>query len=492
MFIAAMMLYDDLLTNSPISEILIDFVLLVGPGSVLLYGGYWLLRSDLRPDIYPRITGWCFGGLAVMFVVFGLLVLNPDSTVTRTVRSASILTAFGCVGGLTVGLKEARALTRAAEAEEREQALRNEQRFIENLVETAPIGIATLDRNGRFDFLNEQIEEIFGYSPADIGDYETRTNLFDLKRPDGTRLAPEEIPAYRIIEKGETVDDGPIGLERPDGEYVWLLVSGKPIRDDDERKAVLTFTDVTDQVEYERKLRTSNERLEQFAYAASHDLQEPLRMVSSYLQLIERRYEHELNEDGKEYLEYAVDGADRMREMIQSLLDYSRVDQRGADFEPVELDAVLAAVREDLRVRIEESDAEITADSLPTVHGDEKQLRQLFQNLLENAITYSGEEPPQIDISAERDGDEWVVSVEDGGIGIDQNHADRIFEVFESLHAPADHSGTGIGLALCERIVERHGGEIWVDSEPGDGSTFSFTLPTQEQDRGPLTRSADA
>ncbi|WP_254763956.1 ATP-binding protein [Natrinema marinum] len=224
-------------------------------------------------------------------------------------------------------------------------------------------------------------------------------------------------------------------------------------------------------------LEQSNERLEQFAYAASHDLQEPLRMVSSYLQLIERRYGDALDADGEEFLGYAVDGAERMREMIDALLEYSRVETRGDELEPVDLGSVLADVREDLRVKIEESDAEITAADLPRVEGDASQLRQVLQNLLSNALEYSGDEPPRIHVSADRDGDHWTVSVADDGIGIEPRDQAQIFNVFQRLHSREEHAGTGIGLALCERIVERHGGEIWVDSEPGEGATFSFTLP---------------
>ncbi|MCU4971939.1 ATP-binding protein [Halobacteria archaeon AArc-m2/3/4] len=233
------------------------------------------------------------------------------------------------------------------------------------------------------------------------------------------------------------------------------------------------------------ELAASNERLEQFAYAASHDLQEPLRMVSSYLQLIERRADDELSEEAEEFLAYAVDGAERMRGMIEGLLEYSRVETQGEPVEPVELDDVLADVRTDLRMRIEESDAEITADSLPRVQGDAGQLRQVFQNLLSNAIEYSGDEPPQVDITAERRSEAtWTVSVRDDGLGIDPADQDRVFEVFERLHSRADHAGTGIGLALCQRIVERHGGEIRVDSEPGEGATFSFTLPAVDEQEG--------
>lgn len=224
------------------------------------------------------------------------------------------------------------------------------------------------------------------------------------------------------------------------------------------------------------QLEASNDRLEQFAYAASHDMQEPLRMVSSYLQLIDDRYEDVLDEDGQEFLEYAVGGAERMREMINGLLEYSRVD-KGEEFAPTDCNRIVDEVMEGLQVTIDESDAEITTDSLPTVHADEGQLMQVFQNLLANAIKYHGEEPPQIEITAELTHQEWVISVQDNGIGIDREGADKIFDVFQRLHSRQERSGTGVGLALCERIIERHNGRIWVESEPGEGSTFSFTLP---------------
>lgn len=225
------------------------------------------------------------------------------------------------------------------------------------------------------------------------------------------------------------------------------------------------------------KFEESNKRLEQFAYAASHDLQEPLRMVSSYLQLIENRYGDELDEDGEEFLEYAINGSERMKEMIEGLLEYSRVDTEGEPLEPVELDTVLTESCKDLERKIEENDATVESETLPRVEGDARQLRQLFQNLISNGINYSGDERPQIDITAERNGEEWIISVRDNGIGIDPEDRDRIFEVFQRLHGHEEQAGTGIGLALCQRIVERHGGEIWVDSEPGEGTTFAFTLP---------------
>ncbi|ELY27067.1 multi-sensor signal transduction histidine kinase [Natrialba magadii ATCC 43099] len=268
---------------------------------------------------------------------------------------------------------------------------------------------------------------------------------------------------------------------RPDDEIRWLRVRGKRVENDEGITRVIGIgQDLTERKAYEHKLEESNERLEQFAYAASHDLQEPLRMVSSYLQLIESRYANELGDDGEEFLEFAIDGADRMREMIDALLEYSRVDTQGDPLEPVDLDRLLEDVQTDLQIQLEESNAIVTTDDLPWIKGDDSQLRQVFQNLLSNAIMYSGDGPPEIHVEATYQGRMWEVSVHDEGIGIDPEQQDRVFEVFHRLHGQEEYSGTGIGLALCRRIIERHGGEIWVESEPGEGSTFSFTLPAAD------------
>ncbi|MHC3438410.1 PAS domain S-box protein [Natrialbaceae archaeon A-gly3] len=303
---------------------------------------------------------------------------------------------------------------------------------------------------------------------ASIGDHEVATTGFD---PDGRT----------ITTRARTTNGTSITIDV-------CLSEGSPERErdstrpfvDEEQELIDTLATLLtfhfDRREYIAELRTETRRLEQFAYAASHDLQEPLRMISSYLRLLERRYEDILDEDGEEFLAYAVDGAERMSEMINGLLAYSRVETRGEPLEPVDLENVLEDVLTDLELRIAESNAEITAESLPRVEGDASQLRQVFQNLLDNAIEYS-DGVPRVDIWAEQRGSKWVVSVRDEGIGIDPDQRERIFEVFQRLHSREEHAGTGIGLALCERIVERHGGEIWVDSEPGEGSTFSFTLP---------------
>ena len=228
--------------------------------------------------------------------------------------------------------------------------------------------------------------------------------------------------------------------------------------------------------EYSKELERSNKELEQFAYVASHDLQEPLRMVRSYTQLLANRYKDKLDSDAEEFIAYAVDGATRMQTLINDLLTYSRVGTRGRDFELTDCSVVLDRTLVNLEVAIKESSAVVTHDALPTVMADSSQLIQLFQNLIGNAIKFRTEKPPRVHVSAEQKGPEWVFSVRDNGIGIDPNYAGRIFKIFQRLHSRTKYPGTGIGLAVCKRIVERHSGRIWVESETGKGSIFYFTV----------------
>jgi light-regulated signal transduction histidine kinase (bacteriophytochrome) len=227
------------------------------------------------------------------------------------------------------------------------------------------------------------------------------------------------------------------------------------------------------------ELRRSNTELEQFAYVASHDLQEPLRMVASYCQLLARRYGEELGADGKEFIGYAVDGAERMQRLINDLLMYSRVGTRAKEPVSVALDDALAMAVQNLKIAIEESGGRVTHDPLPTVMGDAVQITQLFQNLIGNALKFRRDVPPEVQVGVTGNETHWMVSVADNGIGMEPAYYDRIFLIFQRLHERGKFPGTGIGLAVCKKIVERHGGTISVASEPGRGSTFTFSLPKQ-------------
>ena len=228
-------------------------------------------------------------------------------------------------------------------------------------------------------------------------------------------------------------------------------------------------------------LARSNADLEQFAYVASHDLQEPLRMVNSYMQLLQERYEDELDETAQRYIHYAVDGATRMQSLVRDLLSFSRVGSRGAELVPTDLNQVLEQTLANFELAIKESGAVVTADPLPVVKGDQAQLTQLLQNLIGNAIKFHSDTQPEVRISVAREQAEWVIRVADNGVGFDQKYAERVFVIFKRLHARDRYPGTGIGLAIAKKIVERHGGRIWADSEEGRGTTISFTLPAAQE-----------
>ncbi|NRQ35779.1 HAMP domain-containing protein [Nonomuraea sp. NN258] len=247
------------------------------------------------------------------------------------------------------------------------------------------------------------------------------------------------------------------------------------------RRIVTAWRTATEQAD---ELRRSNGELEQFAYVASHDLQEPLRKVASFTQMLEQRYGDQLDERARQYIHYAVDGAKRMQLLINDLLDFSRVGRVTGERAPVDAGQALELTLDNLSATIEDTGARVTSDDLPRIMGNTLQLTQLFQNLIENAIKFRSDDPPRVHIGAKRDGTMWEFSCTDNGIGVEPKYADRIFLIFQRLHPRDVYPGTGIGLALCRKIVEYHGGQLWLDDGggQGQGATFRWTLPAVGDD----------
>jgi PAS domain S-box-containing protein len=281
----------------------------------------------------------------------------------------------------------------------------------------------------------------------------------------------------RAVAEGEPYDVE-LQLEPATGGRIWVHVVGEAELESGRVVRVYgTIADVTERHRAHEALERSNAELQQFAYVASHDLQEPLRMVVSYLQLLDRRLGDTLDERARRFMEFAVDGGQRMQQLIHDLLAFSRVQTHGEELEAVELEGVMRNAMRNLEAVVAETGGEVHWDELPTVHGDRSQVVQLMQNLVGNGLKFHGDEPPRIEVRATDDVDGWQISVADNGIGIPPEHAERIFEVFQRLHGRGAYPGTGIGLAICKRIVERHGGRIWVESTPDAGATFHLILP---------------
>lgn len=289
-----------------------------------------------------------------------------------------------------------------------------------------------------------------------------KMRLGTLSARSGVEHGPGEIG-----ELAQSFDEMAAALEQQVGELQRAEGELKELNEDLEKR-------VADRT---LELKRSNEDLEQFAYVASHDLQEPLRMIRNYLQLLQQRYKSELDPNAHDFINFALDGSKRMNQLIHDLLAYSRVGTHGKELVVTECDQALEDALANLTVAIEESKAEVTRDSLPPVIGDEVQLTQLFQNLIGNAVKFRGEAAPKVHVGVQRKGNEWEFTVRDNGIGIAEQDFQRIFVVFQRLHNREKYPGTGIGLSVCQKIVERHGGRIWVESKPGKGTTFHFTIP---------------
>ncbi len=333
-------------------------------------------------------------------------------------------------------------------------------------------------------YWSDEIYRIFGLKPQEFGaTYEAFLNSV---HPDDRESVKKYVNDALYEKKPYSIDHR---IVLPDGS-VRTVHEQAEVTFDEKNKPVRmlgTVQDITERKQAEEKLaklvdelKRSNAELEQFAYIASHDLQEPLRMVASYVQLLERRYKGRLDSDADDFIGFAVDGAMRMQNMINDLLQYSRVTTRGKPLEPTDCNAVLDSVLADMKIAVDESCAVITHDSLPAVFADSSQLERVLQNLIGNAIKFRSDEKPHIHIGVVKKQNEWLFSVKDNGIGLDMKQADHLFQMFQRLQGATKYQGTGMGLAICRKILERHGGRIWVESELCKGSTFYFTIPARE------------
>jgi PAS domain S-box-containing protein len=350
------------------------------------------------------------------------------------------------------------------------------------LFETINDGVGAVDMDGLFTECNQSLVDMLGYSREEL-----KNLTYQQLTPKKWHSMEAKIIKNQVVKKGHS-DEYEKEYIRKDGTTIPVSIKVWLIAGEDERPEGMwkIARDITLRKKLEieldktmSELERSNAELEQFAYIASHDLQEPLRVVASFVQLLARKYKGKLDSDADDFINYVVEGVTRMQDMINDLLMYSRVGTRGKPFEQISCETVLDQVLANLQIAIKESDAVITRDPLPTVMGDFSQLVQLFQNLIENAIKYRGENQPHIHISAKRKKDEWVLSVRDNGIGIDPQYFERIFIIFQRLHG-TEYNGTGIGLSIAKKIVERHGGQIWVKSKPGKGSIFYFSIKSKK------------
>jgi PAS domain S-box-containing protein len=373
----------------------------------------------------------------------------------------------------------ARDVTARKQAEEK---LRAASLYARSLIEASLDPLVTISAEGKITDVNQATEKVTGFSReqligSDFLDYFTE--------PEQARKG------YQKVFTDGFVKDYPLAIRHKSGKITDVLYNASVYRNTKgEIQGVFAAArDITERKGMEKeiqrtmeKLKQSNAELEQFAYVASHDLQEPLRMVASYVQLLERRYKGKLDAEADEFIVYAVDGANRMRRLIDDLLTYSRVSRLGKPFEPTDLESTLDIVLENLQASIAETGAVVTHDKLPVVVGDGGQMVQLFQNLIGNAIKFHGKEPPRVHVSAKVQDTDYLFSVSDNGIGIDSQYFDRLFKIFQRLHTKQEYSGSGIGLVICKRIVERHGGRIWLESQVGKGSTVYFTLRKRQKE----------
>jgi PAS domain S-box-containing protein len=351
----------------------------------------------------------------------------------------------------------------------------------ERVLEIVPDAMVVVDGHGRIVYVNGRTEKLFGHPRRRLLGRSVETLL--PKRFRGRRRTHPSVYFTESRSPGMGIGRELYALRR-DGTEFPVEISLSSLETWEGKVVLSSIRDVSEQkraeaalVERAKDLERSNGELEQFAYLASHDLQEPLRMVSSFVRLLAEDFKGKLGPDADEYIGFALDGASRMQQLIRELLEYARVGRDNLDVETVDVEALVAELAKDLEPTIREARAEIRCGRLPKVRGNGRELRQVMLNLLSNAIKFRGDRPAKIQVGAAADGPLCRFTVRDHGIGIAAEHHERIFGIFQRLHARSQYPGTGIGLAICKKIVERHGGRMGLESKIGDGSTFWFTLP---------------
>jgi PAS domain S-box-containing protein len=438
--------------------------------------------SEFAPSIRGHLQKEGIRTLAIIPIRLGDRVIGALNMASHThdIITWKTMKIIEEIASSNLGSTITRVRTREALQESRELVTEFRAHFT-RLFNEAHDAILIFDLEGQFLDFNRKAVKLLGYSEEEL---KTMT-VWDLLPP--YEKEDSESKLKKLV-KGDRIPVFERILLTKDGTSIPVENSAFVVRDENGKAKFIQsiLRDIRDRKESERKiqetlrdLERSNKELQQFAYVASHDLQEPLRMVASFTQLLEKRYTDKLDNQAREYINFAVDGANRMQNLINALLMYSRVGTRGKSFEPTDSTAVLAQVLVNLKSQIEENHAIITNGELPTVMADESQLVQLFQNLISNAIKFRTEKTPHIHISVECTEDTATFAISDNGMGIDSAYLDKIFVIFQRLDGHT-FPGTGIGLAICKKIVERHGGRIWVESESGEGSTFYFTIPLKE------------
>jgi PAS domain S-box-containing protein len=435
---------------------------------------WWSLSSDTQEQLRAAIRHAAYGG----FVRYEVEVRGANDSIA--IIDFSLKPVSNEAGEVVLLLPEGRDITESRRSQE---ALRYAQERLRGIYESSRDAIVYSTLEGNLLDFNSSYCDLTGYSRDEL----MQISWQEITPPEYSRSEAEIV--------GHTIATGESAVYekeyiRKDGSRVPVEMTAFLVRDaDNHPQGLAAFAkDITERRQAQEALQQtiaglqrSNTELEEFAYVASHDLQEPLRAVGGCVQVLQRRYKDKLDDRADELITHAVEGASRMQNLINDLLAYSRVGTRGKPFSPVDCNQLVADTLRSLQISIRESSAQVEVKDLPTVMADRGQLEQVFQNLIANAIKFRGEAVPKVLIDARKTDGDWLFAVRDNGIGIEPQYFERIFVMFQRLHTRTEYSGTGIGLAICKKVVERHGGQIWIESEKDQGTTFYFTIPHREQ-----------